>query len=103
MKEHHVCEKDYTWNTAIHTCEDSKYLGSITDDSVIIYDEIIEATKTVPTKVIPTKSTLYRVKDFYFLHTFLLITLALLIAVNIYCYLKKYSEKKTIIIISQHQ
>ena len=30
-----------------------KYLGSIIDGSVVIYDRIIEAAKTVPAKSIP--------------------------------------------------
>ena len=50
LKEHHVCEKNYIWNPATCTYEIGEYLGSI-------MDEIIEATKTVPTKTFPTKST----------------------------------------------
>ena len=52
-KKHNVCEKDYILNPV--TC--SKYLANITDDLVIMCDEIIDAevksyyeeTKTIPT------------------------------------------------------
>ena len=33
-------------------------------------------------------------QNFYILHTFLIITIALLIAVSIYCYLIKYRPKQ---------
>ena len=40
---------EYIWNPAKCSCANGKCLGSITDDSVIIGDEIMEAeTKTVP-------------------------------------------------------
>ena len=42
-RKKHVCERDCIWNPAI--CENSKYLASIIDDSVIMCDEIIEETK----------------------------------------------------------
>ena len=56
-KKHNICEKDYTWNTAICSCENGKYLANIKDGSVITCDEIIDAetksynekTKTIPT------------------------------------------------------
>ena len=41
--------KDYIWNPATCSCENGKYLASITDDSVITWDKIIEETKTIPT------------------------------------------------------
>ena len=44
-------EKYYIWNPATCSCEDGKYVGSIIDDSVITYDEVIEETKTVTTKI----------------------------------------------------
>ena len=47
---HYICEKCYIWNPAPCSYENSKYLASITDDSVITCDEIIEKeTKTFPT------------------------------------------------------
>ena len=36
-------KKDYIWNPATCSCKNGKYLGSITDDSVITCDEIIDA------------------------------------------------------------
>ena len=44
-------EKYYIWNPATCSCKDSKYVGSIINDSVITYDEVIEETKTVATKI----------------------------------------------------
>ena len=61
------------------------------DDSVIMYDEIIE--ETVPTNFIETKVTC-KTQNFYILLAFLLVTTALLVAVSIYCYLIKYQAKQ---------
>ena len=91
-------EKSYIWNSTTCNCENGKYLGSIIDDSVITCYEIIEDTKTVPTKAATTKtvSTIFfekvtfKIKNFYILLTLLLINVVLLIAVTIYCYLIKY-------------
>ena len=43
--------KDYTWNPTSCSCENGQYLASITDNSLITCDEIIEQTKTTPTTV----------------------------------------------------
>ena len=59
------------------------------DDSVITCDEILEETKTIPTNF-NEKNITCKIQIFYFLLAFLLITIALLIAVSIYCYLIKY-------------
>ena len=48
----HVFEKNYIWNHGPCTCENSKYIGSISGDSVIMCDEIVEATKPVPIKTV---------------------------------------------------
>ena len=50
-------------------------------------DEIMVATKTIPSKTIA-------IKNFYSLLVFLLITISLLIIVSIYCYLIKYQSKQ---------
>ena len=50
-----MCEKYYIWNPSTCTSENGKYLESITGDSVITCDEIIEVTKTVPKKSVLTK------------------------------------------------
>ena len=44
-KKHHVCEKDYIWNPATCSCENSKYVGRIVDDAVVTCDEIIRYNK----------------------------------------------------------
>ena len=96
-KKHNICEKDYIWNPAVCNCKNSKYLASIMDESVITCDEIIDAeaksyskeTKTIPTTFNEKKVTC-KTQNFYILLAFLLITIALLITVSIYCYLIKY-------------
>lgn len=67
-------QKGYVWNPATFTCETEKYLGSIVDESVFMYDKIIETTKgtltkTVPPKIITTKAA---PASFYILLAFLL-------------------------------
>ena len=74
------------------------------DDSTIICDEVINAdskqsltddyeTSTIPTNFNEKKATC-KTQNFYILLAFLLITIALLIAVSIYCYLIKYRAKQ---------
>ena len=97
-KKRHVCWKDYAWNTATCDCENGKYLASIMDDSAIICDEVIdvdveaksnkEETKPVPTNFNEKKATC-KTQNFYILLAFLLITIALLTALSICCYLIK--------------
>ena len=74
-------------------CDNGKYLASIIDDSAIICDEVIDAddgeTKTIPINFNEKKVTC-KTQNFYILLAFLLITIVLLIAVSIYCYLIKY-------------
>ena len=48
-KKIRVCKKYYILNPAFCSCENGKYLASIIDDSVIMHDEIIEETKSIPT------------------------------------------------------
>ena len=63
------------------------------DDLAITCDEIIESYKE-KTKTISTnfneKNATCKTQKFYTLLAFLLITIALFIAVSIYCYLIKY-------------
>ena len=85
---------EYIWNPAKCSCANGKCLGSITDDSVIIGDEIMEAeTKTVPSNFNEKKINC-KTQNWYILLAFLLTTIALLIAVNIFCYLIKYWAKQ---------
>ena len=54
-KKDRMCQKDYSWNltTCIH--DNGKYLKSINDFSVILYDEIVNASvSTNMTNIIPT-------------------------------------------------
>ena len=89
LKENHVFKKDHICNPNTCGCENGKYLASITADSVITFDEIIdpvansydEETKTIAKKTIPTKNTS---TNFYSLLGFLIIVIPLLIAANIY-------------------
>ena len=59
-------------------------------------DEIFEEETKTSMINFNEKSTMCKTKNFYTLLAFLLITVALLIAVSIYCYLIKYEVKKTI-------
>ena len=74
-----------------------RYLESIMDDSAITCDEIIESydeeTKSILTNFNERKAT-SKTQNLYILLAFLLITIALLIAVSIYCYLIKYRAKQ---------
>ena len=81
--------------------QNGKYLASNTDDLLITCDEIIdveaklfnEETKSVPTNF-NEKKVACKTKNFYILLAFLSITIVLLIAVSIYCYLIKYKSKQ---------
>ena len=82
-----MCEKIYICNLATYSCQNGKCVGSIIDDSVVICNDIIEETKTVPAKLVTTNGSS---ASFYVLLSFLLITIASSIAVSICCYLTKY-------------
>ena len=60
-------------------------------------DEVIESfdeeTKTIPANFNEKKPTL-KTRNFYILLAVLCITIALLIAASIYCYLRKYQRKQ---------
>ena len=51
------CKKDYNWNPRAYICENSKYLKSIADTSVMACDEIISVMDIAPTKKTNTKMT----------------------------------------------
>ena len=82
-----LCERDFTWNPSTCTCKNGKYSGSIIGDSVFMCDDIIVAAKAVSRKTI-------EIKNFYVLLAFLLVAIASLIVVSIYCYLIKYRSKQ---------
>ena len=87
-KKRRVCEKDHVWNPSTCNCENGKYLASIIDNAAIMCDEVIESYDE-ETNFNEKKATCKR-QNFYILLAFFLITIALLIAVSIYCYLIKY-------------
>ena len=46
-KKYHTCKKGFSWNPNTCICEKSSYLKSTVDDSVIVFDEIINFTDIV--------------------------------------------------------
>ena len=90
----HICKKYYIWNPAPCSCENEKYLASIMDESAVTCDEIIDVNAEAnsnnevksyekKTKIIPNNK-ICETKSFHISPGFLLITIALLIAVIIY-------------------
>ena len=67
-----------------------------------IIDSYDEETKTLPTNFNEKKGTC-KTQNFYTLLAFLLITIALLAAVSIYCYLIKYGQNKSTCYLSHHK
>ena len=96
--------KNCVWNPATCNFENWKYLASIMDHAAIICDEVINAdaklsprdddeTKTIPTNFNENKA-ICKTQNFYILLSVFLITIALLTAVSIYCYLIKHQRKQ---------
>ena len=71
QKKHHVWKKDYIWDTTTWNCENVKYVGSITDDSVTTCDEIIDTTKITLTKTFLLQQILYITSFFINYHSFI--------------------------------
>ena len=109
-KKCYVYEKD-VWDPATCYCQNGKYLASTMDDSWIIGDEVIYADKDVEAKSndesksneeaksndetnFNKKKATCKTQKFYISLAFLLITIALLRGVSIYCYLTKYRPKQ---------
>ena len=90
LKKHNECESDYMWNLATCSCENGKYAESIIDNLIIMCDEIIETAKSTSTKTVSinfnVKKVTCKTENFYILIVFLLIIIALLIALSIYWY-----------------
>ena len=91
-----MCEKDYIWNPAICSCKSSQYFPSVIDDLVIICDETISETKTIPKNFNEPKVTC-STKNFCML-LFLLTIIELLTGVSIHCYLIKYQAKQKLLL-----
>ena len=99
-KKHNTCEKGYIWSPARYICENGKYVNSIMDESGIIcvkviqpYDEDMKAKSYHETNFNKKEAT-WATESFYILFVFLLITIAFLINVSIYCYLIKYQKEQ---------
>ena len=63
-----MCEKVHISNIARYSAENSKYVGSIANSSVITCDEIINTIKSILIKTVPTKinsKKVYILHDFY--------------------------------------
>ena len=97
MKKNIICAKRIIWNPATCTCENGRYAESVTDNSVITCDEIIDAVGKLyaePIKIVPTKRNLNKkvvtCETKKLLLAFSLITVRLLLVVSIYCCLIKY-------------
>ena len=96
-KNYQTCKEGYSWNPSTCICVNSKYLGSIIDNSGIRYDEIINATDSVSTNVTGTVSTNFHNKqvkykmDCDILHTALLVIILLFI-IAIICH--HYAKQK---------
>ena len=78
---------------------------SIIGNSVIC-DEIIETTKIIVTKTVPAKSistnlnekkVICKMKSFYILLAFLLITATMLIVASIYCFIRYWEKEKDLL------
>ena len=85
-------QRNCVWNSATCSYKNGKYVGSIIDNSVVICNEIIKETKTIPTKSTSIKAVLTKCtsKNFYIVLGFLLNNIPLLIAAIIFCFFIKY-------------
>ena len=87
------------WSSSTCSCKKGEYLASIMNHSAIIYDKVIESydkeRKTIP-RNFNEKKGICKTQNFYILLAFLLITIALMIAVNINCYLINIEQGKNI-------
>ena len=95
VKKYHICEKDYISNAPTCNYKNWKYLASVMDDLTIICDEVIESCNEKIKAIslnFNEKEVTCKTQSFYILLAFLLITIVLLIAVSIYCYLIKYQK-----------
>ena len=87
------------WSSSTCSCRKGEYLASIMNHSAIICDEVIESydkeRKTIP-RNFNEKKGICKKQNFYILLAFLLITIALMIAVKINCYLINIEQSKNI-------
>ena len=85
-------QRNCVLNSATCSYKNGQYVGSIIDNSVVICNEIIKETKTIPTKSTSIKAVLTKCtsKNFYIVLGFLLNNIPLLIAAIIFCFFIKY-------------
>ena len=81
--------KDYIWNPVTCCFENGKYLANVMGFQQLRMMKLLKKEKHL--QQLKNKKN---EKNFYIWHNFLLITMALLIAANIYCYLIKYKAKR---------
>ena len=109
-KKHRTRKEGYSWNPSTCICENSIYLKSIADNSVILCDEIIKdtdatnVTNTIPinvTSIVSMNSDAQKVRykmDCYILHTLLLLIIFQFRIANIcYHYTKHRSKQKNVL------
>ena len=108
-------KKYYIWSPATCSCENSKYLASTIDNSVITCDEIIIAAGSVPTNVptivmstvstnvtrtasinVHNKKVRYKMNCYILYMVLLVVILLLIITVIGYHYAKNKSRQKNI-------
>ena len=107
-------KKKYGQNPRTRICENSKFLKSIVDESVVTCNEIINATDDIPTNMtnvtntIPTnvtstvsinsgdKKVRYKMDSYILLALLLVIILLFMIAITCYHYTKYRSKQKRI-------
>ena len=51
LKNYQTSREDYRWNPSTCICENGKYLKSVTDDSKLVCDEIINVTNVMFNKL----------------------------------------------------
>ena len=77
-KKKKTLKDKYIWNPATCSCKNGKYLASITDDSVITSDEIVEEIKQLQ-ESFNERKVACKTQNFYILLPFSIITIALLL------------------------
>ena len=102
-KNYYKCKKYYSWNPSTCICQNSKYLKSTADTSVIACDNILFCLDIVSTKMTITiarnvsinchsKKVRYKIQC-YVSHTILLAIILLLIIAIICYYYAKHTSK----------
>ena len=83
-----MCKNNYSWNPSVCIFEDSRYLKSIVDNSVIVCDEVIDVMDSASRLSINSDDKKLTHKNNCLIHTILLIIICLLLLVDIYirCY-----------------